>query len=186
MSNDDRTGVGRRLPADKMSIYRREDALDLDQTDMMVFATPSKRVAEILANLDLSKFVTGTQTKVLLRHEGDSGFSLVYASFPPDYILGRHTHNTDCTYYVLSGELRLGNQTLSAGEGFFAPANRPYGYTAGPVGVEVLEFRHATAFDIKAVEVKEEVLAKIAEVANTHQDVWRTHQPPREREKVSD
>jgi quercetin dioxygenase-like cupin family protein len=185
MNSDGGTAKSRRLPPDRMSIYRREDAVDLDKTDMMLFATPSKRVADILANLDLSKFGTGTQAKVLMRHAGDSGFSLVYASFPPDYILGRHAHNTDCTYYVLSGEVRLGNQTLQAGEGFFVPANRPYGYTAGPAGVEVLEFRHATSFDIKPVEVKEDALAKIAEVTDTHQDMWRTYQPPRERESVS-
>jgi hypothetical protein len=30
---------------------------------------------------------------------------------------------------------------VSAGEGFFAPSDAPYAYTAGPEGAEVLEFR---------------------------------------------
>ena len=181
MNDEELSAVERRPSSDKISIYRREDAVDLDKTDMMSVATPSERVAAILANMDFNKFITGTQSKVLLRQEGEVGYSLIYASFPPEYILGRHTHNTDCTYYVLSGELRLGNQTLTPGEGFFVPANRPYGYTAGPVGVEVLEFRHATTFDIQAVESNEETVARIGEVADAHQDVWRAHQPPRDR-----
>ena len=33
--------------------------------------------------------------------------------------------------------------------GFFVKADAPYAYTAGPEGVEVLEFRACTSFDIK-------------------------------------
>ncbi|MDQ1430431.1 MAG: hypothetical protein QOF40_1033, partial [Actinomycetota bacterium] len=36
---------------------------------------------------------------------------------------------------------------VGAGSGF-VPADAPYAYTAGPEGIEILEFRHASAFDM--------------------------------------
>ena len=38
------------------------------------------------------------------------------------------------------------------GDGFYAPADAPYGYTAGPDGAEVLEFRAVSAFDSRIRE----------------------------------
>ncbi len=34
-------------------------------------------------------------------------------------------------------------------DGFFVPADQPYGYRAGAEGVVLLEFRQSTAFDTK-------------------------------------
>ena len=48
---------------------------------------------------------------------------------------------------VIQGEARLGNRTVPAGGGFFVPAGAPYAYTAGPEGVQVLEFRNVGSFD---------------------------------------
>jgi hypothetical protein len=46
-----------------------------------------------------------------------------------------------------------------------------YGYRAGPEGAEVLEFRHATEFDIKLDE-KPEVFDRIAETVKENRDQW--------------
>ena len=49
----------------------------------------------------------------------------------------------------------MGSQVLDAGDGFYIPGDHAYGYRAGPEGAEVLEFRHATSFDIKLDEKAE-------------------------------
>jgi hypothetical protein len=71
----------------------------------------------------------------------DHCLNLSWLRFGGNYPLPRHSHSGDCLYYIVAGELRLGNRTLRAGEGFFVPSDAPYGYTAGPEGVELLEFR---------------------------------------------
>lgn len=76
-----------------------------------------------------------------------SGLSLIWLRFGSNYQLPRHSHSTDCLYYVVSGEVRMGSRVLGAGEGFFVAADTTYGYTVGPDGVELLEFRAHTWFD---------------------------------------
>jgi hypothetical protein len=63
-------------------------------------------------------------------------------------VLPPHSHNGDCLYYVVGGELRIGARTLRKGDGMFIPADSAYTYQAGEGGVEVLEFRNATHFNI--------------------------------------
>lgn len=114
----------------------------------------------------------GHLTKVLYREDGEEGMSLVWAWFGPDYTLPRHSHDADCLYFVLSGEAHLGNRVVPAGGGFFVPADAPYAYSAGPEGVQVLEFRNATAFDMKITE-KLDRWDHILENAREHKDEWR-------------
>ena len=75
------------------------------------------------------------------------GFSLLHVWFKHGYPLPLHSHDADCLYYIVAGSIKLGTETLGPRDGFFVPANVPYGYTPGPEGVEVLEFRHATHFN---------------------------------------
>jgi len=77
----------------------------------------------------------------------------------------------DCLYYVVAGEARLGNQVVAAGDGFFVPADAPYAYSAGPDGVEVLEFRATNRFGIHVTESPDR-WAQLAEVARTHRQEW--------------
>ena len=51
----------------------------------------------------------GTVTKVLFRDE-NSGMSLTYAWFKRGFPLPRHRHNVNCLYYIVSGDLKLGNR----------------------------------------------------------------------------
>jgi hypothetical protein len=71
----------------------------------------------------------------------DHCLNLIWLRLASNYHLPRHSHTEDCLYYVVSGELHLGNQTVSSGEGFFVPSEAPYTYTVGPEGAEILEFR---------------------------------------------
>jgi hypothetical protein len=89
----------------------------------------------------------GSDVRCLFRDEA-SGLSLVYVWFKGGYILPRHSHSADCLYYITAGELQTGTVVLRQGDGFFIPADMDYTYTAGPDGVELLEFRNATSFNI--------------------------------------
>jgi quercetin dioxygenase-like cupin family protein len=89
---------------------------------------------------------------VPFRQEGPGGFSLVSIYFAPGFLLPRHSHSSDCLYYIVEGQIIMGKRELGPGDGFFLPAEQPYAYHAGPEGVKVLEFRHQASFDMKIYE----------------------------------
>ena len=116
----------------------------------------------------------GAHDQVLFRGDGPNGYSLVRAEFAPHFVLVRHTHNADCLYAIVAGSLTMGAVTLVAGEGFFVPADAPYGYEAGPDGVVVLEFRTRTTFDMKIPGGQIERLRQLNRAAEEHGALWRT------------
>ena len=78
-------------------------------------------------------------------------------------------------YYVVSGSLSMGNQTLRAGDSFFVPANAPYVYNAGPDGVEVLEIRHGVRqFDMKIPDASAGRWQEMVEVTVNNRERWQT------------
>ena len=142
-----------------ITLFRHENAPDLDATDMMTTPTFREDFTRP-ANADTAAVVAGQTIKVLYRQsDEEGGFSLVYAWFKPHFVLPRHSHDADCLYYVIAGTAVLGNQVLKAGDGFFVPSGAPYQYSAGPEGVEVLEFRHANSFGMKITETSERYAA---------------------------
>jgi quercetin dioxygenase-like cupin family protein len=151
-----------------MTIYRGDDAPPLGN-DMM---SPPRIDPAIPRELDLSPIAAGTRTDVLFRGDGEEGFSLVRARFKTGYRLPRHSHDADCLYYVVSGSAILGNQVLEAGDGFFVPAGAPYAYAAGPDGVEVLEFRASTSFDIDVRDQTVDRWKPIVDAAVANQERW--------------
>ena len=115
---------------------------------------------------------TGNVVKVLFGDPEGDGPSLVWSWFGPGYPLARHSHHgADCLYYVSKGELQMGAQTVKAGEGFFLPDGAPYSYTAGPEGVEVLEFRASSSFDIRFSE-SDARWGQILETIRDNRDQW--------------
>jgi quercetin dioxygenase-like cupin family protein len=155
-----------------ITIYRGDERVDLDETDMM--SVPTFREDFVRPENANPYVAEGQEVKVLFRQGDDEGgFSLTYAWFKPNFMLPRHSHSADCLYYVLSGVAVLGSQELTAGDGFFVPAGAPYGYSAGPEGVEVLEFRNATSFDMQITDSTERYAA-IFDNAAEHGELWRT------------
>ena len=116
----------------------------------------------------------GHDARVLFQQGGEDGMSLVWSWFGPGFPLPRHSHSADCLYYVVKGEARLGNKVVPAGEGFFVPADAPYAYTAGPEGIEILEFRSVSNFDMKITE-SEGRWTKIAEEVEEARLSWPAH-----------
>jgi quercetin dioxygenase-like cupin family protein len=138
----------------KMVLFTADAAPSLDESGMMdspVFMEPGVDPGAFSGEF-AQRSMEASRLTVPFRQEGPGGFSLVTVEFGPGYLLPRHSHNSDCLYYIVEGELVMGNRTLGAGDGFFLPADQPYAYRAGPQGVKLLEFRHQAAFDIKVWE----------------------------------
>ena len=151
-----------------LAIFRGDDATPLDATVM----SPPRLDPEIPRALDLSPIAAGTRTEVLFLGEGSGGFTRVRARFQTGYRLPRHSHDSDCLYYVVAGSVVMGSLVLQPGDGFFVPADAPYAYEAGPDGVEVLEFRHATKFDIDVRDQTVERWEPIVAAAAANQEQW--------------
>ena len=114
----------------------------------------------------------GAGMKLVFGDPDQGGMSLMVLWFASNYVLPRHVHDVDCMYYILSGEAHLGNRVLKPGDGFFAPAGAPYTYTAGPEGVEVLEFRATSTLELKYKETPKG-WEKLIELADESRDRWR-------------
>lgn len=152
-----------------LQVFRWSDGVDLDDTTVMIQPVmdppPGRGVLKAVGA------ASGYVIKVLFGDPDSGGMSLIRAWYAPEYALPRHSHDVDCLYYVLSGEARLGNQVVPAGDGFFVPANAPYAYSAGPDGVDVVEFRATSSFGIHVTESLSR-WEQIAELARTHREEW--------------
>jgi quercetin dioxygenase-like cupin family protein len=166
------TDVSTERPA-KLTIFRTADAADLETSHAFDEVTFPDEVQSFIAKFDLSLLAAGSIVDLVFRQRGGAGHSIVRAWFAPGYKLFRHSHNADCTYYITSGLLRLGNQTLTSGEGFFVPGNHPYSYEAGPDGLEILEFRSATSFNMRVLDHDEKRWTDVFAVASANQETWK-------------
>lgn len=167
-------------PRKRMMIFRASDATDV-QDHMPVMGVDAqvekglRKLAEATAGYAPT---AGTKTVLLFREPGEHGMSLVYVWFKSGYVLPRHSHDADCLYYILAGELSLGTQRLRRGDGMFIPANAAYTYEAGPQGVELLEFRNATRFHFMFRGNDPAHWDRIARVLRDRCARWENEPPP--------
>jgi quercetin dioxygenase-like cupin family protein len=137
-----------------MVIFTAAEAPSLDESEMMdtpTFTEPGANDEPISERFG-QRAMTASHPTVPFRQEGPGGFSLVTVDFGPGFLLPRHSHSSDCLYYIVEGQIIMGNRKLGPGDGFFLPADQPYAYRAGPEGVRLLEFRHQASFDMKIYE----------------------------------
>lgn len=106
------------------------------------------------------------------------GMSLARLWLKSGFPLPLHTHDCDCLYYVVAGSIHLGNEVLVAGDGFFVATDVPYGYTAGPDGAEVLEFRATDTFEIRLKDKPEAAWEKTANQMLDSRERWAAEPPP--------
>lgn len=154
--------------------FAARDAPDLVASGIM---SPAVMNPEIAATVDLQPLGGGARTRVLYQSPDPDGFSLVRLWFGENFPLPRHTHSADCLYFVLKGELRMGRKVVRAGDGMFVPAGRPYTYRAGPGGVEVLEFRSSTSFDMQTLDQDVAQWQRFAAVGAAMRDEWERTRP---------
>jgi quercetin dioxygenase-like cupin family protein len=163
-------------PRRQLKIFRASEAHSLDNDTM----APAGITPAIGAGLQKTA-EAGVGEGVVIRHLfGDpvSGLSLVYAWLKSGFQLPVHSHDADCAYYVISGEAILGTDVLKAGDGFFVPNGVRYSYRAGADGVEVMEFRNVTRFNIDFTGSGPSMFDRIAEVSRANADVWKSQIPP--------
>jgi quercetin dioxygenase-like cupin family protein len=142
-----------------------------DLYDLMEMPSFPQVVEANYDNDDFALYSQGFVTDPVFCDRDPGGFSLVNIRLAPEAILANHTHNVDCLYYVLSGWVMLGKRRLESGSGFFVPADHAYGYRAGSDGAAVLEFRHATQFNMVFTETSKSRWQEVFEVAR-HHDGW--------------
>lgn len=160
-------------------IYRAALAADFNELDHMEYAGLTPIIeAGIAKAAQVTDRDAGNVVKELFSMPG---MSLTYAWFKSGFPLPLHTHNADCLYYVIAGSLKLGTEELGPGDGFFVGSDVPYTYKPGPNGVEVLEFRTKSRFDIRFMGKTEAYWDKTARVLAERQDDWVNERPPHER-----
>ena len=167
--------VEKKSDVSKFQIFREADAPSLEEADCMELLPFSAAQAAGVSAMFGAGPERGEQVKVLFNIPG---FSLVHAWFKKDFPLPLHSHNVDCLYYGVAGSLKLGSEWLGPRDGFFIPAGTPYTYTPGPEGLEILEFRHAQAFDFKLMAKGEGFWKRAAETVLARQEDWKTAKRP--------
>jgi hypothetical protein len=150
-----------------------EQAKSLYESGMMSMPEVEPAAPEQMMEWALSD---GHVVKTLFGDPTSDGMSLVWSWFGPDFALPRHSHSADCLYYITKGEIHMGRLILGAGEGFFVPSDSRYAYTAGPEGVEILEFRSVSSFDMRISETLPR-WAKIVEGVRANQARWKAESP---------
>lgn len=128
-----------------------------------------------------SGFAEGYSGKVLF---DAPGFCMVQLWFRGGFPLPLHKHNTDCLYYVISGSIQIGTQKLGAGDGFFVPADVPYGGITGDDGFEYLEIRQTLHKNVttRFLSTNPEYWQKLAGIVSQKRDGWRSESPPSSRQ----
>ncbi|WP_077212137.1 cupin domain-containing protein [Bacillus dakarensis] len=159
----------------KITFFSATDKSNQTLDEFMPDLVMSEATTEAVQRMIEKGFYTGNTTNVLINLPG---FSLVYAWFKSGFQLPVHSHNADCLYYVVAGEAILGNRRVKAGDGFFVPKDVFYSYTAGPEGIEILEFRHANLIDMVWRDSKPEYWDNVVDNIDKSQEKWKVETPP--------
>lgn len=123
--------------------------------------------------------ISGTSTTMLFSQSTPGGMNLVHNWFGPNFPLFRHSHAAygDCLYYIIAGELLMGSRRLGPGSGMFAPNYHAYRFTAGPAGVELLEFRAGGGIEgapgLKMEEKSLDAIQKLIDEHNVQRPLWQ-------------
>ena len=176
----------------RMQIFRKQDGKPLTEDQMRSeglddsVMTGFGKLRSSFEEAPAGKHVEVEQVRCLFSEDKDDGLSLTYAWFKSGFLLPRHSHDADCIYYVLGGELRMGTQVLRKGDGVFVPANMAYAYETGPEGVEVLEFRNATRFNILYKSGEHGHWDAMANIFRQRISIWEEETvPPSDRPRVA-
>jgi hypothetical protein len=165
---------GSRTP--NFAIYRGAEARDYNEHDVMRMDDLTPAIAEGLGHY--SSGPEDAQGQIVQLVFGAPGVSLSRVWFKSGYPLPLHSHSSNCLYYILAGSLRLGTETLGAGDGFFVGTDVPYTYTPGPEGVEVLEFRDTDQLNIRFMARSQAFWRKAGKTIGAKRDVWKDELPP--------
>lgn len=177
MSDD----ADRRPSKARFSMFTYHDAPMFAETDMLTeLGGPDHAVAMYEKSLAAGGD-DGAQSRVLFRQAEPDGVSVLQVYMQRGMSVPRHSHDADCLYYVVTGQLRLGNRSLGPGDGAFVPGGMTYTVAAGPDDVEFLEIRTSTSFDMQLREGSPEGWDALVGEMEAHRDHWRAHPVPTSR-----
>jgi len=159
----------------QMQIFRAAQAPGLVESGCMDVEPMSEMQMAGIAKLVEAGYLNGEKITVLVDMPG---FSLTHAWLKKDYPLMRHTHDSDCMYYIVAGSLRLGTEELGPKDCFFVPGDVPYTYVPGPDGVEVLEIRHEPSFNFVNLSNNAAWWQKAEETCKANREAWAQVAPP--------
>lgn len=165
--------AGARKP---FEIYRGADALDYGEHGIQELVDPSPAVLGAFAGFGQYRH-QGTEVKLVYARPG---FSLTSVWFKSGYPLALHSHSGGCLYYIVAGSIRMGDERLGPGDGFFVDNDVPYTYETGPDGVEVLEFRATDNLDIRFKANSKAAWDKIIAKMGARQSAWDGEDRPSE------
>lgn len=161
--------------AKRFEIFRGADAPTLMGSECMSYEGETPNLASVQPRMVEAMSVSGDSASVPYQREG---MSLARAWFKSGFPLPLHTHDSDCLYYIIAGSVRMGTTVLGAGDGFFVGADVPYAYTAGPEGVEILEFRTTNKFNIVVKDKPVAAWEKVIETMRDGATRWGDEVPP--------
>ena len=101
-----------------------------------------------------------------------------YAWFKSGFPLPLHSHDVDCYYLVIAGEMRVGSETLGKGDGVHIPAGAPYTVTPGDAGVEFIEMRTSPEYDTNYRGKTDSYWDRVAETLRARKGIWAEEKAP--------
>jgi hypothetical protein len=156
-------------------LFRAKDAVDYTTDGPMTPMPMTEIETEGAAQLYDNGFLEGGTVKLLYSRPG---MSLTYCWFKSGYPLPHHSHSADCLYFIVTGTLKIGNEELGPGDGFFLGTDVPYSYVPGEGGVEVLEFRTSDTFDFKMLAKSKSYWDKALINLLAAKDKWPAEKAP--------
>lgn len=181
MTGNDGNSIAK-APRKRMHLFRGAEAKDLGHDEMPMIGVDEGLIAGMGEQVAARRAgLVPEETKVVFCEPSGTGINLMRAWFKSGYILPRHSHSTDCLYYVLAGEARFGTQILRPGDGVFVPAGDAYTLEAGPDGVEFLEFRTDQGFNMVFSNNDAAHLEKMSIAFNANKHHWVDEVRPTEK-----
>jgi len=162
--------------AARFELYRGADAKDYGTHNIQRVDDITPAIAEGLTHYMEGEDDAHGQIVELLY--GAPGISLTKVWFKSGFPLPLHSHSGDCLYYILAGSIKMGTEVLGTGDGFFVGNDVPYTYTAGPEGVEVLEFRNTNELNIRFMARNKTFWENAGKKIGARREVWKREQPP--------
>jgi mannose-6-phosphate isomerase-like protein (cupin superfamily) len=161
----------------RMRIFRAADACELDEK-IMPMEGLDEAVLAGFQQIEGHGIENGHRVRCLFQEEAGTGMSLVHIWYKSGFVLPRHRHNADCVYYVIAGEIHAGSVVVGQGDGLFIPKDHDYTYSAGPDGVELLEFRNTATFNIVFNGKDPNQWTRIIAAADSNADAWKSQTKP--------
>lgn len=165
------------LPAGKarFKIFRGSEAPSIEASGVEKHQPDQPSLPAVVLDALAASADHGYSHRVLF---AEQGMSLLHLWFKSGFILPLHSHDTDCTYFILAGSVRIGTTDLRAGDGFFVGAEVPYTYAAGSAGAEVLEFRAAEEFYLNVLVKNSAFWDRFSDILRSKQSAWPNERRP--------